>query len=395
MLARARSGVDLINPAATEGFPVDRPPIAYMRWLVLTFIAFVALPTIIFAFYLGMVKTPLYTSEARFSVRSNAEDTSLVPSGALSSLIAKAGINNAASDRDDVYAIQNFLLSKNAIHAVGGIARMQAVFSAPSIDRLSRMDPGVTQEDALAYWRRMVNVYVDSTSGILILNVGSFEPAAALQLTNDLVAASERFLNDLTHRGRLVALADSEAQVHQSASDMATARARLLEFQSRSGILDPVETVTQLGELIGDLRMSQLELQSMIEVGEIAGSVQPARQAERQAQVNIIQEQIDDLEGELTGSSDERSVAALLREYEVLRVEEEFTTEVYRMNRSSYEKARRQLEHQQRFIVHVVQPVAAEKPTEPTPLATSATAFGALFVIWGIVMLLIAAVRDR
>lgn len=389
-----RLRADIVIPPKAA-VPVPRRP-NYLRWLLLTFATFVALPTIAFAAYLALIKSPLYTSEARFSVRSNSEDSNVVSTGALSSMIAEIGIRNVASDRDDLYAIQNFLLSRNAIEAVGGIERLEADFGAADVDPLSRIQLDAPLEDALRYWRSVVSVYVDSTSGILILKVGGFRPEAALRLTDDLVSASEGFLNDLSRRDRMVALANSEALVRQSVEAMAAARARLLDFQGRSGILDPVSTVTQLGELIGELRLSQLELQSMIEVGEIAGSVQPAaRQTERQTQLDIIQEQIASLESQLAGSDDGLSVAALLREYETLRVDQEFTTEVYRMSRSSYEKARRQFENQQRFIVQVVQPVVAEKPTEPTPLATSATAFGALFVIWGIVMLLIAAVRDR
>lgn len=384
---------DVVTPTERAVLVTRRP--SYLRWLLLTFATFVALPTIAFAAYLTFIKAPIYTSEARFSVRSNSEDSNVVSSGALSSMIAKMGISNAVSDRDDLYAIQNFLLSRNAIEAVGGIPRLLADFGGDDGDLLSRIRPDATQEDALRYWRSVVSVYMDSTSGILILKVGGFQPEAALRLTDDLVAASERFLNSLTRRDRMVALTDSESVLRQSADAMAAARARLLEFQGRSGILDPVSTVTQLGELIGELRLAQLELESMIEVGEIAGSVQSARKAERQAQLDIIQEQISTLESQLAGSASGRSVAALLREYETLRVDQEFTTEVYRMSRSSYEKARRQFEHQQRFIVQVVQPVAAEKPTEPRPLASSATAFSALFVIWGIIMLLIAAVRDR
>lgn len=366
----------------------------FLRWLMLTFAMFVILPTLVSVAYLIAVKTPLYHSEARFSVRSIAEEQSSAGGGTLSSVVQKIGMGEGVSSHDDLYAIQNFLLSRNAIDAIGGMERLKADFGAESIDPLSRMMADATQEDALDYWRSRIKVYVDSTSSILILKVGGFSPDKALLLANDLVAASERFLNDMTRRNRTVALEQSESVLRKSADGLAEARAQMLDFQRSSGILDPVLTVTQLGELIGELRLSQLKLESNIQVGEIAGSSQSARQAEQEAQLDILNKQIKSLEDQLAGSADDKSVAALLREYETLRVDQEFATEVYRMQRSAYEKARRQLEEQQRFIVQAVKPLLAEEPTEPTPLASSATILGGLFVVWGIAMLLIAAIRD-
>lgn len=394
MAKNSRAGAaDVHTPLPDE--PSGHRQQNFLCWLVLTFAMFVMLPTLVSVAYLIAVKTPLYTSEARFSVRSVAEEPSSAGGGALSSVIQKIGMGEGVSGNDDLYAIQNFLLSRNAIDAIGGMERLEVDFGAESIDRLSRMMSGATQENALDYWRDRINVYVDSTSGILILKVGGFSPDEALLLANDLVAASERFLNDMTRRSRTVALEQSESLLRKSADGMVGARAKMIYFQRRSGILDPVLTVTQLGELIGELRLTQLKIESNIQVGEIAGSSQSARQAEQQAQLDIVNKQIRSLEEQLAGSADDQSVAALLREYETLRVDQEFATEVYQMQRSAYEKARRQLEEQQRFIVQVVKPLLAEEPTEPTPWASSATIFGALFVVWGITMLLIAAIRDE
>lgn len=364
-------------------------------WLVLTFVIAVLTPTIANFFYLHYIKTAVYNSEARLSVRTNSQEAELASSGSLSQLMARTGLNTTSSDRSDIYAVQNFLLSQNAVAAVGGMPRMIQVFGDPSTDPLSRLGNSASFEDALSYWRGKVSVYVESTSGILILNVESFDADSSFQLTNDLVTASEQLLNDMTRRGRQAALESSESELRSSAAELSTSRAKLFEFQSRTGVIDPTETVSQIGALISDLRLSQLELQGLLEVSDRIGAETQARRTEREAQVNILESQIASLEDQLTGTGRSNSVASVLREYEILKMNEEIAGQMYRMNRSAYEQARRRVEEQQRFVVQVVRPVVAEKPSGPRSLTDTATLFGALSVLWGIAMLVVAAIRDR
>lgn len=199
----------------------------------------------------------------------------------------------------------------------------------------------------------------------------------------------------MTRRGRQAALESSELELRSSAAELSASRAKLLEFQSRTGVIDPTETVSQIGALIADLRLSQLEFQALLEVSDRIGTESLARRTEREAQIDILESQISNLEDQLTGRGRSSSVASVLREYEILKMNEEIAGQMYRMNRSAYEQARRRVEEQQRFVVQVVRPVVAEKPSGPRSLANTATLFGALSVLWGISMLVVAAIRDR
>lgn len=394
MMARKLTSPMAMRRLAPPRELIERPSVPFLRWLVVTFLLAVAIPTLVAAWYLAAIKTPVYLSEARVAVRASADEPTISANGALSSLIAQAGVSSGGGNTSDLYAIQSFLLSPDAIAAVGGRERQAALFGGASVDRISRLPPDATVEEALIFWRRMVNTYVDSTAGILVLQVRGFSAETSAGLASDLVAASEQFLNDISRRGREVALADSRETLDKAATDMAAARARLLDFQVQSGILDPETTVRSVAELIGKLRLSKMELESLIDVGEITGTNQPTRRAERETQISVLEEQIATLEGELAGSGDAQSVARQLRDYEALKVDEEFTTELYRLSRSSYEKTRRQLEDQQRFVVQIVRPILPDSSAEPTIIASSLTLFAALFVIWGIVMLVIGAIRD-
>lgn len=367
----------------------------FRRWIFVSLIAAVIAPSIAAFYYLTTVKTPLYASEARVSVRSNVQEPSILPSGGVSSLLTRTGISTSSADNSDVYAIQNFLLSRNAILSIGGMPRLLEAFGNEDIDSLSRIKRSATLEDALVYWRGKVSVYIDSTSGILILRVKSFNPETSLKITEDLLKEAEQLLNDMSKRSRRVALEDTEQELRSSASAMSQARAQLLEFQSRTGVIDPVETVSQIGTLIANLRLSQLERQGLLETSKRLGSSVEARRSERETEISILEEQIRSLEDQLTGQGRSNSIASTLRDYELLKMEEEFSSQLYKMNRTAYERARRRIEEQQQFIVRIVQPMVAERPSDPRPVADAATLFGALFVLWGIVMLLIAAVRDR
>ena len=365
-----------------------------MRRLWLGFVLFVALPTALCAVYFTVLRTPIYSVEARLTVRNSQSDVSLSALSGAAAVLSRVGIGSAGGDSRDNGAVRDFIESRDAILKVGGVERLSRVWSGSEVDPLSRLRANPSLEDAWRYWHKRISVYLDNATGIIVLRVEAFRPEDAQAIAADLVSASEELLNQMSLRARGAALAGAGADVDAAMRDMAQSRAELLDFQRRTGIIDPVKTILSMGNLMKELRESQVDLQLRIATSENVGARDLPVTREQQARISVLEQQISDLQDQLTGASRDDSMTRLLRDYELLRLDEQVHSNIYEITSEIYQSARKRMAEQQRYLVEIVRPTLPDEPSNAAaPLDTFLT-FCSLLVLWGIATLLWSALRD-
>ncbi len=78
-----------------------------------------------------------------------------------------------------------------------------------------------------------------------------------------------------------------------------------------------------------------------------------------------------------------------------MKLEEQFAQTLYTIAQNSYQKARQQLEKQGLYLVVVVAPTLPESETTPKVIVSTLLLFSGLSVLWGVGMLIGAAVADQ
>ncbi|MDT4850759.1 polysaccharide export inner-membrane protein, BexC/CtrB/KpsE family [compost metagenome] len=109
--------------------------------------------------------------------------------------------------------------------------------------------------------------------------------------------------------------------------------------------------------------------------------------------LEVISHQIAELQKLLTGTT-KSSLSSRLKDYELLKLKEQFVEQLYTVARASFEEARRKLGKQQLYVVTVVPPQLPDAATYPKPVQEAGVVFLSLLVVWAIGCLLIATVRD-
>ena len=150
---------------------------------------------------MAFIAADQYHSSSSFSVRSI---DSAQPSDILG-MFSQAG---AGSTLSDSYVLIDFIRSERMVQAIDEAFGLDSVFAPRGADYFYGIGRDLPIEDKLEYWRRMVSINFDHTSGIMELEVKAFTPEDSQKIAAFIIAQSERLINDLSLSAR-----DSRPQV--------------------------------------------------------------------------------------------------------------------------------------------------------------------------------------
>lgn len=361
-----------------------------------SFLIVVLLPTLMALLYYTFFASNVYVAEAKLTVKqavvgSSKSDASSVLSGLG---IGGISIGKPQATTQDTMMVLDYIKSRAIVQDIGGKVEMNSLYAKEEIDWLSRLGRDNDLEENWEYWKTHVTVSVDTISSILTLRVRAYTPEDALKIAEDIVFRSEALINNISQRNRRDALTRAEEEVGRAAEKLVEARASLLMFQQRSGSMDPVETAKQLTESVSSLTLQKIALETQLATASANGVGGRPGEKYIKSRLAAIDGQLADLDNRLTGPVNERSVSAQLRDYELFKLQEEFSERIYTLARTSYEDARRNLERQQLYLAVVVPPLLPEYALYPRVFADTSLVFLGCLVLWGIVALLVASVRD-
>src|SRR5436305_3989527 len=154
----------------------------------------VGLPTLIAGVYYFAIASDLYLSEAKFIVRSPKQ----VQTSGIGALLQSTGLSRAV---EDTSAVQDFIMSRDAVRELEQKDDLRVVFSRPEGDFLTRF-PGILfwRKDFEALFSRydhFVSVETDTGTGVTALRVKAYRPEDAHTLASTLLGYSEQLINDL------------------------------------------------------------------------------------------------------------------------------------------------------------------------------------------------------
>ena len=348
----------------------------------------VAIPTILAIAYFGIFASDVYISESRFVVWSPDKPTS----SGLGILLKSTGFTNAGAE---AYAAENFVESRDALASVNKDGLALKAYTNKNISIFDRFNPlGVrtTFEDLYNYYRKKVSVSHDSTSSVTTLTVRAFTPLDAQRLNRRLLEQAEAVVNQLNIRGRRDLVEFAQAEVEEAKDNTRNAALALANFRNRNGVVDPAQQAE-----------AQLQMVSKIQDELIATRTQLAQlQAftPQNPQVEVLRERVQTLNGEIQQQmsrvvGDRKSLAGAAVEYQRLMLESQFAEKQLAVSMTSFEEARSEARRKQAYVERIVQPNLPDDPLEPRRFRGVIATLVLGLVIWGILSMLIAGVREH
>jgi len=353
--------------------------------LVLT----VIVPTCTAILYYGVFASDVFISESSFLVRSPEHQTQ---SGLFGQILQGSGLTHS---QDDTYSVHDYILSRDALRELDAKLGLRKAFTSKHIDRLNRF-AGLYWDDSFEefyrYYGKHVGVDYDNASSISTLTVRAFTAQDAEQINKQLLRMSESLVNTLNDRSRrdLIRFAEDEVKV---ATDKATAAAvALFQYRSKHEIFAPDQQAALQPESVSKIQEDLISTEAQL--------AQVRKLSPNNPQITGLEGRIDTLRRAIATeaakvTSANGSFSARAPDFERLTVESEFADKQLGVALADLESARNEALRQQLYLEPLVQPNLPDKAMEPRRIRSVFTVLLVGLIGWGVVSLLIAAVREH
>jgi len=356
----------------------------------LSFAALVVMPIVIAAAYYFAVAADQYIAEFRFTLNT-VDPPRFDP---LSLFTGSATRSPAASEAQ---VLVQYMTSRAIVDEVGGSLDLRRLFAPPQADWWARLQRPASIEELVRYWQGQVDPSYDPANGTVTVRVRGFAPADALRLSQAIVAACEKLVNDLSLRARRDTLGHAEGELVQAESRLKAVLGDIRAFRDREGLIDPARTAEGTGLLATRLRdelvRTNAELSTLrAYMRDDAPSVKVLK-----ARIRSLEAQRRGLAQEMTDPDSARSdtLSSVLGAYEQLESERKFAEAAHQHALQSLDQARASADRQHVFIASFIPPSLPEESLYPRRWRSLGTVALIALALWGIGGLSVQSVRDH
>lgn len=340
--------------------------------------------------YFGLIASDRYVSESTVALQQAGADASALPGAAL----LLAGINPPS--RESTLYLKQYIHSLGLLQKLDSKLKLRAHYEAQRLDQVARLWGGASQEDFVDYYRKRVDVSMDELSSTLTVRVQGFDPKFAHELNRAILAASEEFVNEMSHQLAREKLRFAETELARAGEMLQKAKVDVLSFQAKNRLLDPTVQAQASGTMVA-------ELQATITKAEAELSALRTYLNDDSFQVRALRSQIEATRAQLEkersrGTSAGRGgdrLGALAIEFEDLKTRAEFALDAYKIALGAVENARIDATRKLKNLV-VIEPATLPETAEyPRRLYNLATLLVVCLLLYGIVRLVIATIREH
>ncbi|MBB2204869.1 capsule biosynthesis protein [Gluconacetobacter takamatsuzukensis] len=349
----------------------------------------VIVPNILLFLYLTLIATPQYISEAHFMVRGEHSMGSMPLS-----LAMQTGAGESVTS-DDTFAVQDYLMSRDAMALLLRNDNLAQVFSRKEGDFLARFPNWYSRQDLESfykYYKRHIKAQIDSDTSLSVLTVRTFSADDSQRIAKALIAAAEDLVNDINRRQRANLVDAAQREVTETLDQIRDLQTRLASFRNTSAMIDPEK---QSVPLIS----TQYALQSLLTATQMR--LDQTRQTSPDSPtIEVYQQQIENLRKELDAASsrltgDTHSLVPQLTEFDALTIQRQILQQILAAEVTSLQSAKARADHQMVFLEEVTQPDKPDYPTYPPTIEVMAVSILCCYGIFIMGRLLIAGAREH
>jgi capsular polysaccharide transport system permease protein len=355
------------------------------------FLLTVIIPTTLASIYYGVIASNVYISESKFIVY-NPQSSGSGAVG-LSSLLSGAGFSNNTYGVD---AVQNYLLSRNALQQLQKSIDIEKMYSSPDIDWINRFGGLLyyrnTFENFYKYYTNVVGDDVDVTSNISTVTVRAYSAADAQLINQNLLTLAQQLVDRINAQadddtvlfyGKEVA--DDEAQVRDAGIAMA-------DFRNKHGIFNPVPQSTLQLQLVEKLQDQLIQQQSVLAQMLLGTPNNPQVRSIKKA-IESTREEIAQQTAGVAGNQNSLSSQSVA--YESLSLSQNFAERELAASIDALEQSRIRAQKQQLYIENVVSPNLPDEALEPKRMRGILAVFILGLFLWGIFSVILAGVKEH
>ena len=349
----------------------------------------VIIPTLFSIIYFGLIATDRYISESSFVVRSAKGQSS---SSGFGALLQTAGF---ARSQDDTYTVREYMKSRSALNGLNETIPVRNFYETKG-DIFSRFNGFGLQNEQEAfylYYVDKIKIDFDAISGISILRVESFNAEESKQINSALLKQGELLINQLNERARNDTIRYAQNAVNIAEHRVKNAADQMTEYRNKHGIFDlkaqSEVQISLVSKLQDELILIQTQLDQVKAVTpenpQISGLI--AREKSLRKEINAQMRAI-------SGKGD-KSLTSQAAEYQRIFLENELAEKQLTAAMTALESAKADADMQQLYLEIVEQPSEPDLAQKPTRIYNIVATLIIGLIIYGILSLLVASIKEH
>ncbi|MCF3640945.1 hypothetical protein LXM94_13285 [Rhizobium sp. TRM95111] len=372
----------------------NRHPIA-----LLFFALAVVLPSLATAFYFALIATPQYEVEAQFAVRGATQNTATA--------LGLTALVGTSVQTGDSYIVADYIQSLQILEDLRDKAGVDVreMYARNNIDFFYRQTTDRPFDEFVSYWRDMVQVSFNSTTGNVTLQVYAFSPTDAKLIADGILKVSERLVNTLSEDSRSQIIGVANQQVARAEVRLQKVRTELDDLRQREQAIDPQALATLESQIIGSLERDIASMKTRYKalLDTVNADAPSARVLERQiaaAEAQLTEQKTRVGTGttpktDRRGAAEARNISELMNQFSALTLEQEFATKAYMATLASLETAVQDAQKLDRYFAIYVRPSSPEVALYPKRLQTTLMLVAAFLAIWLIGYFCFRSIKDH
>ncbi len=385
--APARRFPALVHPAPNAPAPIQRE---WRRGHLWSFGICVVAPLTLAAIYWLGIASDQYVSEFRFMLRA-AEEPQPAPDWLNT---ANAAQSQAALESR---MLVEYATSRAIVDDVGKTLNLRQIYGSQAADWWARLPDPAPVEALVAYWRTRVDAFYDPGDATIVVSVRAFSPKDALAVSDAVVAACEKIVNDVSLKMRRDALRQSETEVADTEKRLAAVLAEIRDFRDRQGLIDPTRTAAANAETAARLQEDLIQANTRLATLRAYMHDNSPTIAVLKAQIRSLEAQRRALAASVANPKPAKGDASsgAVGTFEALEHRRQFAEDAYHHALDGLDRARADANRQQVYIASFVPPSLAEAALYPRRWRAIGIVALVSFAAWAVGSLTLQSIRDH
>lgn len=336
--------------------------------------------------YFGFIETNRYATESQFVVKQ--ADTNEV------SLAGLASLGTVTPSVKDSLIIKEFILSRAMVTALDKEINLKSHYQSSEIDYFSRLQADATVEEFVGYYRDLVSVHHDEMSDILYLEVQAFDPDFSLLLAQQVIKFSEKFINGLGDKMITEQLQYAQEEVERAQNVYKEEQRKLLEFQDKNLLINPVEEGGAIQQAINGLQAELISAEARLK--ELSATIRedaPEVRAQK-TRIRSLEQQLQEERLRLA-SPDQGALNKVNLEYGSIELSVKLAADLYKSSLASFEMVRAETYRKLKHLLVVQPPSLADENKYPLRFYNIVTWLVIMICIYLLLILVMAIVREH
>ncbi|WP_370244108.1 capsule biosynthesis protein [Alteromonas abrolhosensis] len=350
------------------------------------------LPWVLYSIYLVLLAAPQYESKSQLIVKSSDGGSSFDPS----SLLMAAGVSSGSGGPES-QLVEAYIQSADMIKYLDKTIGLRDHYMSDKADMFSGLSSSHKQEDFYQFYLDHIDVSVDSASSVISLRTRAFDAEYAQIINQAIVDKAEEFINNINNNLAKSKLTFAKGEHEIVEQKLQQAKTEILAFQSKYNVLDPTAEGAAFQQIAfsleATLAQKNAELSTMSTMmSNVAPEVINIKReiAALQKEVEKQKERISTAEGE----SEALSVSELMAQYSNLQVQLQLAIQAYSSSLITLENARVEAYQKLQHLVTVESPTLPDDNAYPTVIYNLVLFGVSLLLIYGIVRIIVATIRE-